>query len=390
MLQVASSPADWDELTVTWNNQPAAGPAFSPVTYGLPYVDPATSILRVDVTALVNLWSTKAIAETGLALLPAGYAESQVRFHSRESNQGAYAPRLVVSCAPSLQAPPPDGAALDTLQMEGFQKIYDHSLTPPKLLVEGGALRWGEFTIPVPPGTAQDATGRALWFLGNYGAALRLSDPAAQLQLERRSDDEGSIFFRQRHHGIPVYPGKVAVHLDGDNVIGVSGDYLPDINVDPEPTIPAEQAEAIALAKAGAGAAIHGETRLRYVDFGLTGSGSNNPHLAWQVGVRGKAPFYLVDAHSGDLLYEAPAGRIDYQLDIEDVNGSDESSWCGRWAFTWADDHVCDENGCIPPARIPRPAPPGGACAPWTTSTGTTWVETAMTTLARRFSSTPT
>ena len=346
-LQVASLPTDWDELKVTWNNQPAAGPAFQPVTYGLTYVDPATSILRVDVIALVNLWSTGAIAETGLALLPAGYEESQVRFHSRESNQSAYAPRLVVSCAPPLQAPPPDGAALDTLQMEGFQKIYDHSLTPPKLLVEDGALRWGEFTVPVPPGTAQDATGRALWFLGNYGAALRLSDPAAQLQLERRSDDEGNIFFRQRHHGIPVFPGKVAVHLDGNNVIGVSGDYLPDINVDPEPTIPAEQAEAIALAKADAGAQVHGETRLRYVNHGLTGGPSKETYLVWQVNFAGDPVRIFVDAHSGQVRGTDSSAQVDYDLDIENVNGEDESEWCLRWNFTTADDHECSEEGCI-------------------------------------------
>jgi Zn-dependent metalloprotease len=346
-MQAAGLSAGWDESQVTWNSQPSSGPSFPAVTYAQPYVSPDVSILRVDVTALVNLWSTGALAQTGLALWPAGDAQSQARFHSRESSKGAYAPRLVVNCAPPLQAPPPDGAALDALQLAGLQEIRDDSLTPPVLLVEYGALRWAEFTIPVPAGVAQDPTGRALWFLQNYGAGLRLSDPLAQLQLERRSDDQTSIVFRQRHQGVPVYPGKVAVRLEGDNITGVSGNYLPDLNVDPTPTIPTEQAEAIALAMAGAGAQVHGETRLRYVNHGLTGGPDKNTYLVWQVNVVGDPRLIFVDAHTGQARGAVSSAQVDYDLDIENVNGEDESTWCLRWNFTTADDHECDENGCI-------------------------------------------
>ena len=69
-LQIASLPHDWDEATLTWNNQPATGYAFETKSYRPIWSDTDPVILRVDVSTLVNLWATGVMTPTSLAILP--------------------------------------------------------------------------------------------------------------------------------------------------------------------------------------------------------------------------------------------------------------------------------------------------------------------------------
>src|SRR5690606_37862178 len=126
---------------------------------------------------------------------------------------------------------------------------------------------------------------QAEWFLDEYRDLLAIEDPSTELQLIRRSEDGQHFFYRQLHKGIPVFPGELAVHMDGGYVRGLNGGYVPHITVSHIPTLSAAQAEERALALSEAGSRITGDTQLRYVDLGLLGIEGGATYLTWQVHV---------------------------------------------------------------------------------------------------------
>ncbi len=119
----------------------------------------------------------------------------------------------------------------------------------------------------------------------------------------RRSPDDQHIFFRQLHHGIPVYPAEMAVHLDGAQVSGVSGKTLPEITTDPTPLLTLEQAETIALKLAGPNVTLNGDTQLAYLNLGLIGAPDQETYLAWRVNLSNSTAVFI-DANNGAQLYE--------------------------------------------------------------------------------------
>src|SRR6185295_17979876 len=153
-------------------------------------------------------WHTGVISNTGLALLPVD-AGADITFISRNSVTGGPAlgaPKLVVECATPDDVDAPDQSAADQRQTAGIARLRQSSGTPLRLSLKHGALDFATFDIPIPPAAGSDRLAQTQWFLREYSDALRLDDANQQLQLIRRSDDGQSLFFRQRHHGIPVYP----------------------------------------------------------------------------------------------------------------------------------------------------------------------------------------
>ena len=180
-----------------------------------------------------------------------------------------------------------------------------------------------------------------------------MNDPKLQLQLTRSTPEGDHVFFRQRYNGIPVYGSEIGVHMMGNRVIAVTGDYLPDITTDPTPALTAGQAEAIVLGMLEGriwddiqlrSGKIGSATELRYVNTGLNGGPDPATHLTWQVNIK-NAETYLVDAITGEIRLENPVA-ISYDMDLETGSHASPSTWCGAWAFTTADDHLCSENGC--------------------------------------------
>jgi hypothetical protein len=123
---------------------------------------------------------------------------------------------------------------------------------------------------------------QATWVLTQYNV-FGLADPLAELQFAGRSADNQHLFFDQLHAGLPVFPGGVAVHLDGDTAIGLSGGVASVANLAPEPALGQAQAEQQALAASPAGLEIIGDTLLTYLDTGLLGAPDGGVFLAWEV-----------------------------------------------------------------------------------------------------------
>lgn len=355
-LQVRGVAGSWSEATTTWNNAPALGAAFRPKYYSADYGSGYP--LRVDVRDLVNLWATGAVSETSLLLQPAAGDLVDVRFASRETSLPGAAPRLVVRCTPPVTPPRLSSAAGDARQMIGFGRLAQASTTTPTLSLKNGAVTFAAFDVAIPPTVPNDGLARARWFTTAYSDVLRLNDPEAELQLVRRSPDGQTLFFRQRHLGIPVFPAEISIHFESRRVTRLVGGYLPDITLSPTPRLTAEQAEALALALAAPDALVtsntrqlrypNGDTQLRYLNVGLIGAPDTNTYLAWEVPLPG-GDSYFIDANSGALRYKNVRNKP-WTLELEGGSLQDPTEWswlaCYRWDFTTDDDHWCNEEGC--------------------------------------------
>ncbi len=279
LLGTASLPQEWDEYTVTWDNQPPTGYESGTKSYSPIWSETEPVYLRVDVSTLVNLWATQVFHPTSLALIP-GDEQLDFNFFSRES---ATPPRLVVRCSPVVEPPPRSYQELNDRQMTGIERLNEDSSSEATIqLGESGAVRFGSFDI-TPPSVYTDSLGRALWFTQSYSDVLRISDPETELQLVRLSEDEADLFFRQRYAGIPVLGSEINIHFLGDHITGLSGSYLSDLRLDPTPQIPAERARQIALALGEPGAAVISEDQLRLLNRSLFHGDNPRTYLTWMV-----------------------------------------------------------------------------------------------------------
>ena len=345
LLAAASLPHEWDEATVTWNNQPPPGYAFEMKSYSPIWSGTETVVMRVDASTLVNLWATGVFTPTSLALQP-GDELLDFNFFSRES---PHPPRLVVHCSPVVPPLPRSELDLNARQLAGIERLTAQSSVIPTIqLGESGALRFALFDITPPPAQS-DSLRRALWFTQVYSDVLRLRDPAQDLQFVRRSDDDADLFFRQRYAGIPVLGSEIGIHLMGNHITGVSGSYLSDLQLEPTPQISAERARQIALALGNARSKRHlPDDQLRLLNRNLFGVTETRTFLAWLVVLdQGGGTEFYIDASTGRLRFQQPRSLMGFDLDIESAsNHGATASYCDHWLWTADDDHWCDEGGC--------------------------------------------
>lgn len=104
--------------------------------------------------------------------------------------------------------------------------------------------------ITQPKSLAPETTpeAAAASFLETYGDLFGVGDVSQQLRLMKSSTrvkGRSMVRFQQVHQGIPVFGGELIVNLQADHqVISVNGEILPEVNVNPNPRLTAEQAQA--------------------------------------------------------------------------------------------------------------------------------------------------
>jgi hypothetical protein len=238
---------------------------------------------------------------------------------------------------PTRPRRPPDARqSADAAQASGIRRLRAASAVAPRLKLERGAVRFATLDVRVPARAGADADARAAWFVAEHRDLLRVKNPAADLQLTRRSPDGQFVFFRRRHLGIPVFPGGIGVHLRGSSVRALSGNYVADeIDAGPVPRLTAAQAEQAARRYDRRSRAVLGDTSLRYVNLGLLGAGDDRTRLAWRVNLDTHKTVY-VDAQTGGRLYTSSRERSDFDLELDNSNGNGprEGAPCGgeeRW-----------------------------------------------------------
>lgn len=330
--------SDFDENTVTWSNQPALGEKYASLRSTLD-----SDVLRIDVTALVIQWLQGTLPQA-VALVPGSHID--MAFNSKESPNP---PRLYIDCV-SLEAPiPVDYSQRDQKQAQAILRLQEESTIAVTLkLGLGGSVRFAHFDLRIPDEAGQERLEHAQWFLDEYRDLFRLDQPRVEMQLVRWSEDNQSLFFRQRVDGIPVFPSETVLHMHEDSITGISGGYVPDINRSVNPLFPAEVAEQLALEAAGDGNVL-GVTQLSFVNLGLLGFDDDKTYLAWRVNAAGaEVPgMYYIDAETGKVLLYLPHAIHGYDLELSTGN-HEGPNWvwpCWDNWFITADDQWYDENG---------------------------------------------
>lgn len=146
-------------------------------------------------------------------------------------------------------------------------------------------------------------------FFEEYKASYRMTDPRAELAVERLvTDDLGMRHLRmtQRYRGLPVIGGDLVVHFTAqDQLRGVNGTFVPGISLEVTPQLAA--AEAVRLAETDL-ASFFGQgtpAEPQLVVFPWEGT----THLAWRLFLYSDTPMgrweYFIDARSGAVIYKA-------------------------------------------------------------------------------------
>ncbi|MDH4136460.1 MAG: M4 family metallopeptidase, partial [Anaerolineae bacterium] len=227
-------------------------------------------------------------------------------------------------------------------QVEALRQLETNSQRPPYIHFDGGIPRFVAVQVPLPDTLPNDPVVRAVDFLERYKGLYRLADPRFQLYLNRIGSDDRDgqhLFFGQHRDGIPVFAAELAVHLEGDDVAAINGNYLSEIPPFPPPTLTAAEAQAVALEDVpGTDVEPIGETRLMIFNQSLFAGGDAETHLIWRVSLRGRRTSwsYFVDAHDGEVLLGLEELRPGDRPgeDFEIFTGSNDSkTWCWNWPF---------------------------------------------------------
>lgn len=171
----------------------------------------------------------------------------------------------------------------------------------PLQLFESTSTRAVIEAVPTLDGSDID---RAREFLRQHAGALHLSDPDRELVVEREELDaigRRHVRFSQQHHGMPVWPAELTVHLDrSGHVEMVDGSFVATPRrLAPEPMLTAGDATRAAT-RAVSGSVAIGEPELI-----VHAPHDRYPRLAWRVDVSSSLLsrwWIIVDASNGVIL----------------------------------------------------------------------------------------
>lgn len=157
-------------------------------------------------------------------------------------------------------------------------------------------------------------------FLGQYGSVFGIRDANAELVLNDTGVDRlgmNHLTYVQRYQGIPVFAGELKVHIDPNGSVRVvNGDFVPNINVDVNPTRTVVDAAAIAVEAVLAPRGFQPEnistdvgmvnSKLYIFHTGLLRRVAGQAHLVYEIEVanstRSIREFVYVDAHTGKIV----------------------------------------------------------------------------------------
>ncbi|HEY7626037.1 MAG TPA: M4 family metallopeptidase, partial [Ilumatobacteraceae bacterium] len=176
----------------------------------------------------------------------------------------------------------------------------------------------GSKAAPLSPRRGS-AAQTARQFVDHYAPMFGVDDPTTDLteSAEFNSPEGGSVVrYQQRHHGVPVLAGEVAVQLGADgSVLSTSGEASPALDVDVTPTVNAADAAEAARAMTAKYDRVEPELltvsdpALWIYDPALIGGDDPaGTRLVWRADVRTELGdvdrFVLVDAHTGSIALQ--------------------------------------------------------------------------------------
>ncbi|MCW9707386.1 M36 family metallopeptidase [Fodinibius salsisoli] len=150
-----------------------------------------------------------------------------------------------------------------------------------------------------------DAKQAARSFISRYGVLFGMSNiDKLEYKKMRRHRGVRHVTFQQTVENIPVYEAEFKVHLRQDGRVDmVNGTYYPDIEVSTSPSVTKSQA----IRTAEEDFNIENSTALETTSELIVYPEDDQFYLAWKLTLFSEQPainyFYIVDAHSGQVLY---------------------------------------------------------------------------------------
>ncbi len=152
---------------------------------------------------------------------------------------------------------------------------------------------------------------RASAFLQRYGSVMGIRDAATELRAVKVVPDAFGmthVRMNQYYNGLPVFGAQVIVHMNGQGITGVNGNFVPNINVNTAPAV----SRAAALAGAGESVSlanpnvevVPAASNLAIYRTGLLEGYVGQDHLAYNVVVEGEGvkEQVWIDAQTGKVL----------------------------------------------------------------------------------------
>jgi Zn-dependent metalloprotease len=173
-----------------------------------------------------------------------------------------------------------------------------------------------------------DDNGVPSWLAGDLGPAAGEPEAAAQQAMRRlasafrmtpddsfdvrrvTTDDDGQVHvrLRQRYRKLPVEGSELIVHIEAATVVGINGQFTPDISVGNTPALTAAVALGVARRSLGPGPV----SELSDPELTVFVTPDRVPHLAWKqkvtyVNAEGlQREWIFADARGGELLGRHP------------------------------------------------------------------------------------
>ena len=226
-------------------------------------------------------------------------------------------------------------------QQAALEKLLDETGENVEALAQNGQIQFVELEANVPDSVAVSDQEKVLYFLNQNPQILELADLSRALRYAgRRTNPSGntSVTFTQQYQGVPVHASNIVVLLNKDsNVINISANYAPALEISVAPAIRSRQAEETALQdlQAEDGKLAYPTTLEIYApEVWLEDSPEVDlrelRYLAWFVTVRsesiGQSRLYIIDAQTGEVLENKSlslelAGQINLEIiQIRDGN----------------------------------------------------------------------
>lgn len=232
---------------------------------------------------------------------------------------------------------------------ESAAQVYRHA--------ETGKVRFigttKEDAIGRPAGLAANASPEAAAraHLTRYGKLFGIEDQAQELRAEvarEAGNGRSLVRFQQEYKGVPVLGGELNVQVDDANELLVAtGEVLPNISLDAEPGVSAQEARQTALGKiakqydeeANGLQATKPELWI-YDPTILGGPGVHVPKLVWRMDV---TPTGRLDEFRELVLVDAQLGNVALNFDQVD-NARDRKTYTANNTATLPGTLVCDES----------------------------------------------
>jgi Zn-dependent metalloprotease len=153
----------------------------------------------------------------------------------------------------------------------------------------------------------------ATQFLKDYSPLFGIRNVAEELSAGAAVKDKlggSTVRYKQVYRGLPVLGGELKAHFDAsDNLVATNGTFVPDITVNPTPSLTADDATRTALkrvyADLGRTTKVSTQSKLMIYREGLSKGVPGANRLAWEIlATNGKyvREAIYVDAHSGAII----------------------------------------------------------------------------------------